>query len=59
MPDELSSTEGAQTDALGPASLAVVAAIGVRAHPGPEFLEVLSHVLLVDSTLTLCAHDVS
>ena len=56
VPDEFSYMEGAQTDVLGPASLAVVAAGGVHPLPGPEFPEALSQVLLVDSTLALCAH---
>ena len=45
--------EGAQTDVLGPASLAVVAATGVHALPGSDFPEALSQVLLVGSTLAL------
>ena len=39
-----------------PASLAVVASRGVHPLPATEFPEALSQVLLVDSTLALCAH---
>ena len=56
VPDEFSYAEGAQTDVLGPASLAVVAATGVHAHSGPELPEALYQVLLVDTTLTLRVH---
>ena len=50
---EISYTEGAQAEVLGPSALVVVPATSTQAHPGDEVPEASPQVLPVDSAVAL------